>query len=68
MVKKIKLINDYNKYYYNESSPLVSDKAYDEIKQDIFLLEKKYKFLNSEKSPSKILGHKPSKNFFKSSA
>jgi DNA ligase (NAD+) len=64
--KKIRLINDYNKYYYNESSPLVSDKEYDEIKQDIFLLEKKYKFLNSEKSPSKILGHKPSKNFKKS--
>ena len=39
--KKIKLINDYDKYYYNESSPLVSDKEYDEIKQDIFLLEKK---------------------------
>ena len=63
--KKIKLINNYNKYYYNESSPLVSDKEYDEIKQDIFLLEKKYKFLNSKKSPSKIIGYKPSKNFIK---
>ena len=39
--KKIKLINDYNKYYYNESSPLVSDKEYDEIKQDIFFIRKK---------------------------
>jgi len=63
--KKIKLINNYNNYYYNESSPLVSDKEYDEIKKDIFLLEKKYKYLNSEKSPSKIIGHKPSKNFVK---
>jgi len=64
--KKIKLINNYNNYYYNESSPLVSDKEYDEIKKNIFLLEKKYEFLNSEKSPSKSIGHKPSKNFKKS--
>lgn len=63
--KKIKLINNYNKYYYNENSPLVSDKEYDEIKKDIFKLEKKNKFLNSEKSPSKIIGYKPSKNFVK---
>ncbi|MDC0079274.1 NAD-dependent DNA ligase LigA [Candidatus Pelagibacter sp.] len=63
--KKIKLINNYNNYYYNESSPLVSDKKYDEIKKDILLLEKNYKYLNSEKSPSKIIGYKPSKNFIK---
>ena len=63
--KKIKLINKYNKYYYNENSPLISDKDYDEIKKDILLLEKKHDFLNSKKSPSKIVGHKPSKNFQK---
>ena len=63
--KKIKLVNNYNNYYYNESSPVVSDKEYDETKKDIILLEKKYKYLNSEKSPSKIIGHKPSKNFVK---
>ena len=65
--KKIKLITNYNKHYYNESLSLVSDKEYDEIKEEIFLLEKKYDFLNSEKSPSKIVGHKPSKNFKKKS-
>ena len=63
--KKIKLINNYNNYYYNKSSPLVSDKEYDEIKKNIILLEKKYKYLNSDESPSKIIGHKPSKNFIK---
>ena len=63
--KDIKLINNYNQYYYNKSSPLVSDKDYDKMKEDILLLEKKYKFLNSQKSPSKIIGHKPSKNFKK---
>ena len=63
--KKIKQINDYNKYYYNKSAPLVSDKDYDEIKKEILLLEKNYEFLNSKKSPSKIIGHKPSRNFAK---
>ena len=46
--KKIKAINNYNNYYYNESSPLVSDKEYDEVKKDILLLEKKYKYLSSK--------------------
>ena len=57
--KKIKLIDNYNKFYYSKNSPLVSDKEYDDIKNDILYLEKKYKFLNSEKSPSKIVGYKP---------
>jgi DNA ligase (NAD+) len=63
--KKIKLISDYNKYYYNESSPLVSDSQYDQIKNEILLLEKKYKFLYSKISPSKIVGYEPSKKFEK---
>ena len=63
--KKIKLYNKYNKHYYNNSSPKVSDKEYDELKHDILLLEKKYEFINSEKSPSKTVGYKPSKNFKK---
>jgi DNA ligase (NAD+) len=63
--KKIKLYNKYNKHYYNNSSPKVSDKEYDELKHDILSLEKKYKFINSEKSPSKTVGYKPSKNFKK---
>ena len=63
--KKIKLYNKYNKHYYNNSSPKVSDKEYDELKHDILSIEKKYKFINSEKSPSKTVGYKPSKNFKK---
>jgi DNA ligase (NAD+) len=63
--KKIKLYNEYNKYYYNKSSPKVSDKEFDELKHDILSLEKKYEFINSEKSPSKTVGYKPSKNFKK---
>jgi DNA ligase (NAD+) len=63
--EKIKLIYRYNKYYYDNSSPLVSDKEYDELKENILLLEIKYRFLKSEKSPSEIVGYKPSKNFNK---
>ena len=63
--KKIKLYNEYNKYYYNNSSPKVSDKEFDKLKHDILSLEKKYEFINSEKSPSKTVGYKPSKNFKK---
>ena len=63
--KKIKLFNDYSKYYYDNSSPIVSDKEFDELKHNILLLEKKYNFLNSKKSPSQIVGYKPSKNFNK---
>ena len=63
--KKIKLINQYNKFYYDKSNPLVSDKEYDYLKKNIFQLETKYRFLNSRESPSEIIGYKPSKNFKK---
>ncbi len=63
--QKIKIINELNKNYYNDSNPLVSDAEYDDLKKEILLLEKKYKFLKSKISPSKIIGHRPSKNFKK---
>ena len=53
--KKIKLITSYNKNYYDASNPLVSDKEYDDLKNSILILESKYTFLNSKKSPSKIV-------------
>jgi DNA ligase (NAD+) len=63
--EKIKIINQFNKFYYDDNNPKVSDLKYDELKKEILLLESKYKFLNSKKSPSKIVGYKPSKNFKK---
>ena len=63
--KKIKLIINYNKNYYDASKPLVSDKVYDDLKKSILNLESKHLFLNSKNSPSKIVGFKPSKNFQK---
>ena len=63
--EKVELLNEYNKFYYNKSNPKVSDKEYDELKKDILILEEKNKFLNSNQSPSKIVGYKPSKSFKK---
>jgi DNA ligase (NAD+) len=63
--KKIDQINEYNKFYYNKSNPIVSDSDYDKLKNEILLLEKNYKFLFSKDSPSKKIGFKPSKNFKK---
>ena len=63
--KKIKLLTKYNDYYYDKNEPIVDDQLYDELKKEILQLEIDYNFLNSEQSPSKAVGHKPSKNFKK---
>ena len=63
--KKIKLLDTYNKFYYEKSSPKVTDEIFDKLKEEIHLLEKKHDFLKSKNSPSKIIGYKPSKNFEK---
>ena len=63
--EKIKLLVKYNKYYYENNSPLVDDSEYDNLKIEILNLEKKNSFLKSKDSPSKTVGFKPSKNFVK---
>ena len=64
-LNKIELLKKYNKFYFSKSKPLVLDSKYDELKKEILLLEEKFKFLDSPQSPSKVIGHKPSKNFKK---
>ena len=63
--EKIKLLDNYNKFYYEKSLPKVSDQTYDELKKEILLLEKQYDYLKSDKSISRSVGYKPSKNFKK---
>ncbi len=63
--EKIQNLVKLNKHYYDLSKPLVNDHEYDQIKAEILSLEKKYNFLKSENSPSKIVGFKPSKTFKK---
>ena len=65
-LQKIEKLQKYNENYYDKSNPIVDDAAYDNLKNEIFDLEKKYSFLQSKNSPSLIIGYKPSKNFKKS--
>ena len=64
-LKKIKLINEYNKFYYDKSNPSVSDQEYDQLKRDIIKIEEKYPQLINRNSPSLSVGFKPSRNFKK---
>ena len=63
--KKIKEYEKHSKLYYQKSSPIISDKEFDELKREIINLEKKYPSLKNKNSPSNIVGYKPSKNFQK---
>ena len=66
-LQKIKLINKFNKFYFDKNKSLVSDKVYDDLKKEIIILEDKFTFLNSKNSPSQVVGHRPSKSFKKAS-
>ncbi|WP_075520940.1 NAD-dependent DNA ligase LigA [Candidatus Pelagibacter communis] len=62
--EKLKLLDKFNKHYYQNQKPIVSDKEYDELKSEILKIEKNYNFTNL-KSPSVKVGYKPSKKFEK---
>ena len=69
--EKIKKLLIHNKYYYEKSSPKISDSEYDKLKTEILILkkeitdlEKQFNFSDQD-SPSKTLGFTPSKNFQK---
>ncbi|WP_145597084.1 NAD-dependent DNA ligase LigA [Candidatus Pelagibacter sp. FZCC0015] len=63
--KKINLLKKYDKFYYQKSDPIVSDKEYDELKKWVLKIESEYKDIKSKNSPSGKVGYKPSKNFQK---
>ena len=62
---KIKKLIKFNNHYYEKNKPIIDDREYDILKEEIFSLEKKYKFLKNKNSPSEQIGFKPSKNFTK---
>ncbi len=64
-LEKIRLLQKYNRHYYDKDKPIISDQEFDLLKNDIINLEKKYSFLKNKLSPSKSVGFKPSKNFQK---
>jgi len=64
-IGKINKLKIYDKAYFKEDSPIISDQEYDSIKQEILDLEKKYEYLKSKDSPSKKTGYEPSEKFKK---
>ena len=64
-LKKIKLLQKHNKHYHDKDKPVISDQDFDLLKNEIINLENKYLFLENERSPTKSIGFKPSKNFLK---
>jgi len=64
-IKKIKELRKHNEAYFKHDSPIISDKNYDIIKEEILYLEKKYKYLKNKNSPSKKVGFEPSSKFKK---
>ena len=63
--KKINELKKFDKAYFNEDNPIISDRDYDYIKQEILNLEKKYNYLKSKNSPSQKIGYEPSNKFKK---
>ena len=62
---KVKELNKHNNLYYEKSKPIISDAKFDELKNEIINLEKKYTFLKSKISPNIAVGFTPSKMFEK---
>ena len=64
-LKKIKAVENYNKFYYQKDSPVISDQLYDDIKKEILELEKNNSFLKKYGSINDRIGFKPSSKFTK---
>ena len=64
-LKKINQLIKYDEAYFKNDKPIVSDKNYDDLKQEIINLERKHSYLVSENSPSKKIGFPPSNKFKK---
>jgi len=64
-IQKIIELKKYNKTYFENDNPIVSDEYYDNLKKNILSIEKKYNYLKSKNSPSKKVGYDPSNKFKK---
>ena len=63
--EKIRSFNYFNKKYYDENDPKISDAEFDILKKEVLDLESEHSFLKDKDSPSSRVGFKPSKNFKK---
>ena len=64
-LEKINQLKKYDKAYFDDDSPIISDKDYDDFKNQILHLEKRFKYLKHKNSPSQKVGYKPSNKFKK---
>ena len=62
---KIKQFKRYNKAYFEDDNPIISDSKYDALKTELINLEKNYKFIKNPTLASSSVGYKPSKKFKK---
>ena len=65
-LNRIKVLKDHDKLYYDKNKPIISDSEYDNLKQEIIKIERKFPEIIVKDSPSSSIGFKPSKNFKKS--
>ena len=63
--KKINLLKKHNKSYFDNDNPIISDSEYDNLKKEIFNLEKKNNYLKKLNLSKKIIGSPPSNKFKK---
>ena len=64
-LKRKKQLEEYNKFYYDKDSPVITDQQYDEIKKEIIKVEKSNIFLKKYSSINDSIGFKPSSKFTK---
>ncbi len=63
--QKIKLLNQYDNYYHSKDSPIVTDKEYDTLKNEVLVLETNYHYLKKFGSILDKVGYAPSNKFEK---
>ena len=64
-IQKINKLKKYDKAYFDQDNPVISDKDYDKLKNELLDFEKKHKYLKHKDSPSQKVGYKPSEKFKK---
>ena len=64
-INKINELKKHDQAYFEKDKPIIPDQDYDNFKKEILKLEKKYKYLKNENSPSRKVGYEPSSKFKK---
>ena len=64
-IKNQNLLKKYNHHYFNLDSPIVSDKKYDELKNELIELENKHNYLKTYKTTLSEVGAPVTKKFKK---